>query len=82
MVFAMQQNGVLALTRPQRGMGGDIVKLWFEEAQADDPKLWGAPMNLQNIWSNLPNKAKQFLESPHNPENVMAPARTDEDATD
>jgi hypothetical protein len=76
------KNGMLAVPRVQRGMGGDIVNLWFEEAQADDPKLWGAPMNLQNFRSNLSNKAKQFLESSHNPENVVAPARIDEGTTD
>ncbi len=39
-------------------------------------------MNLQCCRSNLPNKAKVYLGSPHNPENAVAPARTDEaDAT-
>jgi hypothetical protein len=44
-----KENGKLAMPNAQRGMGGDIVKLWFEEAHADNPKLWGTPMNLQNF---------------------------------
>jgi hypothetical protein len=39
-------------------------------------------MNLQCFRGHLPNKAKLYLDSPHNPENAVAPARTDEaDAT-
>jgi hypothetical protein len=64
MVFAMWQEWHVGATKSTRGVGGDIVKLWFEEAQADDPKLWCAPMNLQNFWSNFPNEAKQFRVSP------------------
>jgi hypothetical protein len=44
----------------------------------DDPELWGTPMNLQCFRSNVPNKVKLYLDSPHNPENAVAPARTDE----
>jgi hypothetical protein len=75
-------NGTLVLPKAQRGKGDDLLKRWFEEAQADDPELWGAPMNLQCFRSNLPNKAKLYLDSPYNPENAVAPERTDEaDAT-
>ncbi len=71
-------NGTLALPKAQRGQGDDPIKHWFEEAQVDDPELWGTPMNLQCFRSNVPNKAKLYLNSPHNPENAVAPARTDE----
>ena len=75
-------NGTLALPKAQRGQGDDLLKRWFEEAQADYPEVWSAPMNLQCFRSHLPNKAKLYLDSPHNPENAVAPARTDEaDAT-
>lgn len=74
-------TGTLALPKAKRGRGDDLLKRWFEEAQADDQGLWGA-MNLQCFRSNLPNKANLYLQSPHNPENAVAPARTDEaDAT-
>ncbi len=75
-------NGMLALPRAQKEQGDDIVKRWFEEAKDDDSELWGAPMNHQNFWGNLMNKAKLFLASPHNPENAVAPERTDKDETD
>ena len=39
-------NGTLALPKAQRGQGDDPIKRWFEEAQVDDPELWGTPMNL------------------------------------
>ena len=75
------ENGTLALPKAQRGQGDDPLKRWFEEAQADDPAVWST-MNLHCFWSNLLNKAKLNLDSPHNPENAVAPARTDEaDAT-
>ena len=75
-------NGTLALPKAQRGQGDDLLKRWFEEAQADYPEVWSTPMNLQCFRSHLPNKAKLYLDSPHNPENAVAPARTDEaDAT-
>ena len=71
-------NGTLTLPKAQRGQGDDLLKRWFEEAQADYPEVWSAPMNLQCFRSHLPNKAKLYLDSPHNPENAVAPARTDE----
>jgi hypothetical protein len=82
MVFAMQREWGVALPRAQRGNGGDIVKLWFKKAQVDDPVLCGTPMNLKNVWTNLPHKAKLFLLSPHNQENVVAPMRTVKDVTE
>lgn len=73
-------NGTLALPKAQRGQGDDLLKRWFEEAQADYPEVWSAPMNLQCFRSHLPNKAKLYLDSPHNPENAVAPARTADEA--
>ena len=32
-------NGTLALPKAQRGQGDDLIKRWFEEAQADDLEL-------------------------------------------
>ncbi len=70
-------NGTLVLPKAQRGQGDDPIKRWFEEAQVDDLELWGTPMNLQFFRSNVPNKVKLYLDSPHNPENAIASARTD-----